>query len=112
MLLHIISDLPGYIIKYKWNIGKAANKLQIYLLFNEVSNISPVFQCLLVNWLLRAAENSSILNQSGATSFFFESISWTKMLICMCTLFRNDIHTPERIFLVLGNFYMVRIARN
>jgi len=32
---------------------------------------TPVFQCLKLNLLLRAEENSSVLNQSGATSFCF-----------------------------------------
>jgi len=41
MLLHIIRDLPGDKSNANGISGKAANKLKIYLLFNEISNISP-----------------------------------------------------------------------
>jgi len=50
----------------------AANKLHIYLFFNDISefaSISPVFQCLELNYFLRAAENSSNLNLVGPDLF-------------------------------------------
>jgi len=90
--------------------GKAANKLRIYLLLNETPEISPAFLRLELNFLLRAADNSSNLNQSGATS---KSVRRDLILLLIISIDGNKItYNSERISLVLGNFHVVRIARN
>jgi len=110
--LHLTSLRPCQVVLLNANgiSGKAADELHIYLHFNETSEfglISPVYQRFVLNLLLRTAENFSNLNQSGATSFCFQSISWTKMLVRMCTSFHS-----WQIFSVLGSFHRARIARN
>lgn len=88
--------------------AEVANNLGICLLFNMSSSfafISPVFQCLQLNLLLRTAEKSSNFYQSGATWVCFQSISWTKMLVPMCGQLRSKAtYTTLSIFFSSGKF--------
>jgi len=94
--------------------GRVANKLHIHLLFNETPGfvfVSHVCQCLELNVLLRAVDESSNLNQSGTTIFCFYTIFWKKIVFAYARS-SESTYNSERIFLVLGNFYRVRIARS
>jgi len=58
-----------------------------------------------VKFLLRAAENSSNLNQSVATSFYFQFHGRKSLFTCESR--SKTTHNPERIFVDLRYFQVV-----